>query len=133
MVAESSCHWRRLASKRRLQTTALHDVDVGWRADRSETVALKRREEEQLVFYDRAAEDATKLVKPQRRFVALRSIPCLAAAIRILPRIALAVQEELIGVKHVIAHVLPGATVEIVGARLGHEIVDGTCAVSILR
>src|SRR5207245_1440399 len=53
-------------------------------------------------------------------------------SIRVLPRVRLLVQEELVSVKFVIAQVLPGAAMEVVGTGLRHQVINGTGAVAVL-
>src|SRR5207302_941620 len=125
-----------------IRECCLHSLPKLWRlhqngrrgTDRSEAIALKRCKEEQLIFHDRPAESAAELVEPQCRFEAFRSIAGGAkGTVRVLARIGLAVEKVLISVEDVVAYVLPDAAVEVVGAGLGQQVIDSSCAIAVLR
>src|SRR5207237_8098162 len=80
-----------------------------------------------------SAEGGTELVKAHRGFEAFRGIAGSAKGVgRIFARIRFLVEEKLVRIKFVVAHVLPGTAMEVIGAGLRYQIINGTGAVAIL-
>ena len=90
-------------------------------------------EEEQLVFDDWTAEGTAELIEPQGWLEAFRSIAGSAKGIRrIFARIRCLVEEKLVRIELVVAQVLPGAAMEVIGAGLCHQVINSAGAVAIL-